>query len=655
MAYTYNKLQKPATKITAEKNRLAKERRNKLYLERELKDAKEARRHLVFPIGDDIISDKSGNVIYDPAIYPVVRDDKFYDSVHPDLRQAAIDNNFAGFIKAAENYYIAVGIDIAAVGFIRSENGWIIVDTGENEAAAELTIKLLEHFLDEKIYGNVRAIIYSHTHFDHFGGTRAFLTDEQLEKLAVSKSDAPLIIAPSPWEQSLIDDNLYAGVAMSRRLKYQGGMLLKHDPYGGQGIGSAGNLGVCGTAQLIPPNLQIDREQTLTVDGVSIDFIPTPNTETRAHMAVYDKTHNVLFLGDNSMGTLHNTYTMRGARVRDAGGWGEKYYHLAIKYGDTAAAVYQGHGLPQFAQSERKGNLKEYLLDNAAAYKFPSDQALHLANQGVKLNDIGRTLKIPEEISKTWYTRDHYGCYSQNARGAVNRYLGYYDGNPVNLDPLTQTDRAKKLTEYLGSTDAVLDKAEKDFEKGEYQWVAEITNAIVFAEPTNERARLLCADALEQLGYQTHNGLWRNGYLCGAYELRTPESERIKINGIMENREVMPYVEPRLILDYMGINLDGNAAIHEDLSFGIESDGEKHLVQLYKGTLLHDKVSRFDENIPVISISKTELYELAAGQGYSGEPQSSAADEILKTLQKYIVDLTKYGDFELIKPIKAQI
>lgn len=655
MAYTYNRLQKGATKITAEKNRLAKENRSKLYLERELKDAAEARRHLVFEIGDSIISDKNGNVLYDPSENPVVKNDEFYDSVHPDLRQAAIDNNFAGFIQAAENYYIAVGIDIATVGFIRSESGWIIVDTAENEAAAALTIKLLENFLDEKIYGNVKAVIYSHTHFDHFGGTRAFLTDGQLESLAENKSDAPLIIAPSPWEQSLVDDNLYAGVAMSRRLKYQGGMFLKYDPKGGQGIGSAGSLRIRGTAPLIPPTVQIDREQTVKIDGVSIDFIPTPNTETRAHMAVYDRNDNVLFLGDNSMGTLHNTYTMRGARVRDAGGWGEKYFHLAVKYGDIAAAVYQGHGLPQFAQPDRKGNLKEYLLDNAAAYKFTSDQALHLANSGVKIQDIGRTLKIPDEIRKTWYTRDHYGCYSQNARGAVNRYLGYYDGNPVHLDPLTQTESAKKLVEYLGSVDAVLDKAEADFEKGEYQWVAEITNAIVFADPENERARLLCADALEQLGYQTHNGLWRNGYLCGAYELRTPAAERVKIQGIMENREVMPYVEPRLILDYMGINLDGSRAIHEHLTFGIDTGDEKQLVQLYKGTLLHEKVSAFDENIPVIHLNKTELYDLAAGHGYSGEKQSPEAEKILETLQKYIVDLTEYSDFELIEPIKNQI
>ncbi|MGN0376790.1 MAG: alkyl sulfatase dimerization domain-containing protein [Suilimivivens sp.] len=650
MAYLYNRLQKDATRITAEKNRLAKENRKPFYLEQELKDASEARKHLVLSLGDKVIRDKNGVVLYDPAKYPVPEEEGFFDSVHPDLRQAAIDNNFAGIVKAAEGFYIAVGIEIAAVGFIRSENGWIIVDTGAYEPAAALARKLLEYYLGEEIYGNVKGVIYSHTHFDHFGGTRAFLTDEQFRAVVENQTNAPVIIGPSPWDQSLVDDNLYAGVAMNRRLKYQGGLLIKHDPKGAQGMGLSGNLGIHGAATAIPPNVQIAEEQTLTIDGVSIDFIPTPNTETRAHMAVYDKNNRVLFLGDNSMGTLHNTYTMRGARVRDAGAWGEAYYHLALKYGDKAVAIYQGHGLPQFAQADRTGNLKEYLLDNAAAYKFTSDQALHLANQGVKLQDIGRTLKIPEEISKTWYIRDHYGCYSQNARGAVNRYLGYYDGNPVHLDPLKQTDHAKKLIEYLGDVDTILKKAEADFEKGEYQWVAEITNAIVFADPANERARLLCADALEQLGYQTHNGLWRNGYLCGAYELRTPPEERPKFPGYMENSEVMPYVESRLILDYMGINLDGTAAIHEDLQFGIDVDGEKHLVHMYKGTLLHERTEQLPKELPVLHFGKKELYDLAAGHGFNGEPGSEAAAEVLKILQKYICDLSEYSNFELIAP-----
>jgi alkyl sulfatase BDS1-like metallo-beta-lactamase superfamily hydrolase len=652
MPYVYNRLQKEATKITSEKNRTAKEKRNPIYLERELKDAEEARKHLVFPIGDAIIKDKQGNVLYNPAVTPIPKLEGFYDSVNPYLRQAAIDNNFAGFVKVANDFYVAVGMDIATIGFVRSDNGWIIIDTGAYEDSAVFVRKLLEHFLDEEIYGNVKGIIYSHTHFDHFGGTLAFLNDRQFKALKEESSDAPLIIAPSPWEQSLVDDNLYAGVAMNRRLKYQGGMLITHDLKGSQGIGSSGNLRIKGAVSTILPNVQIENEQTLTIDGVSLDFIPTPNTETRAHMAVYDNNHQVLFLGDNSMGTLHNTYTMRGARVRDAGSWGEKYYHLAIKYGDKAVAVYQGHGLVQFAQKDRQENLKEYLLDNAVAYKFTSDQALHLANKGVKLQDIGRTLDIPEEISKTWYTRDHYGCYSQNARGAVCRYLGYYDGNPVNLNPLKQTDHAKKLLEYFGDVNAVLDKAEEDFEKGEYQWVAEITNTIVFADPTNERARLLCADALEQLGYQTHNGLWRNGYLCGAYELRTPTKERPQFPGYMENREVIPYVGVELILDYMGINLDGTAAVHENIQFGIDVEGEKHMIHLYKGTLLHDKVEQFDKKITAICFNKKQLYELAAGKGYKGEEQTDAASKIIAILEKYITDLSVYSNFELVEPIK---
>lgn len=378
-------------------------------------------------------------------------------------------------------------------------------------------------------------------------------------------------------------------------------------------------------------------------------------------MCVYSDTHKVLFLGDNSMGTIHNTLTPRGARVRDASFWGELYYHLYTKFGDEVQAIFQGHGIAHFKSEKHPDNLKKYLLDNAVAYKFPSDQALLLANQGVKLKDIARKITIPDEIGKTWYTRAHYGNYTFNARGAVQRYLGFYDGNPVNLFPLEETEYAKKLVQYIGSEELVLQKAEADFEKGEYQWVAEITNQLVMNNPKNEKARFLCADALEQLGYQTETGLWRNMYLTGAAELRDPN---MKNRGIryMSNREVIPYVSAALILDYLGINFDGEKGINLNEKFVLKIRDENkdqileaYLVSIYKGTILYEQCieNELEDNIAEIVMTKMDLYDLAS-KNYHGDVNEYKEDQrrIIEILSDGVVDISQYKNFNIIEPLE---
>ncbi len=258
----------------------------------------------------------------------------------------------------------------------------------------------------------------------------------------------------------------------------------------------------------------------------------------------------VLYLGDNAMGTLHNTYTPHGAMVRDASFWGGLFYYLYTRFGEEVVSIYQNHGVAHFKMENHPDNLKRFLLDNAAAYKSPGDQALLLANKGVKLNEAGTSVVISDEISKTRYTRNHYGNYSFNARGAIQLYLGFYDGNPVNLLPLPEKELAAKLVEYIGSEYLVLEKAEKDFEKGEYQWAATITNHLVFHNPGNMKARYLCADALEQFGCQAITGLWRNMCLSATYELRNPETAAGHNIRYMDNKNVMPYISASLILDY---------------------------------------------------------------------------------------------------------
>ncbi|MGN0483783.1 MAG: alkyl sulfatase dimerization domain-containing protein [Lachnospiraceae bacterium] len=654
MSYIYNAEQKDATAYTSAYNKKLLEERNKEQLKIEEEDVANAKAHLILELTEEDLLDDEGNVIYDAKKYPIDHPGEFPDTVNPYLWQIKKDNAFAGVYKMAEGYYVVTGVEIAMVAFIRTKHGWIVEDCGNYVESARAAMKIAEKAIGEKIEGKIVAVIYSHSHLDHYAGVEAFITQNQVGTIEEGKIP---VIAPAEYEQSLVDDNLYAGIAMSRRLHYQGGFFVQPGEKGTVSAGLNSSLGIRGRMSMILPNVEINEEKTLDIDGVALTFIPSPDTETRAHMCVYSHEHKVLYLGDNAMGTLHNTYTMRGARVRDAGFWGGLFYHLYVEFGEEVEAIFQGHGVAHFKLAHRPDNLKKFLLDNAVAYKFTSDQALLLANKGVKLNEVGNSIQIPPEIKDTWYTRDHYGNYTFNARGAVQRYLGFYDGNPVNLLPLPERELAAKFVEYMGSEEEVLKKAELDFEKGQYQWVATITNHLVSLNPKNEKARFLCADALEQLGYQTQTGLWRNAYLTGALELRHPGSTKQLNSNYMENKDVMPYVSASLILDYLAINFDGEKGLHLDENFvlKIENAEETYLVRLYKGTVLYAEIAETDvpKDITEIILSKPELYELATKQYKNSHQQPSAdAQRILELIEETVVDTAKYGHFNIIEPVE---
>lgn len=659
MSLQLNAQRKDATEYTKAYNRRLLQEMDSPYHRAELLDVAFIKKHLIFEFGKEDVLDADGTLLFDSSRYQRAKTEGFPDTVNPYLWQNRKDNEIAGVIQLAEGYYAVTGVDVSLIGFVRTEHGWVIQDCGNYIQNARIALRLVEMALGENIRDHIVALIISHTHLDHYGGVEAFVTKEQVGTFDEGKIP---IIAPGEYEQSLIDDNLYAGIAMSRRLQYQGGFFLQKDEKGGVGTGLNLPLRIGGEMSFVMPTVFIEQDQTLDIDGLKIDFILSPNTETRAHMCTYFHRYDVLFLGDNAMGTLHNTYTMRGARVRDANFWGELFYRLYAKYGETVQAVFQGHGLPHIRQQERPDNLKKYLLDHAAAYKYTSDQALLMANKGYNLVQIGRELEIPEEIGRTWYVRPHYGDYSFNARGAYQRYLGFYDGNPVHLLPLEERETAKKIVEYAGSVEAVLERAKADYEKGEYQWVATVTNYLVFLDPENMDARYLCADALEQLGYQAESGLWRNAYLSGARELRDPEAVKHQDNRYMDNRDVMPYVSADLLLDHMGINFDGSRALHLDEQFwfrvlsGESGKAEEyHRVQIYKGTLLHVQVPK-EDFVPreaVVSLTREELYLLAAGTyDRSRKQEDTRAERILDLLENYIVDTGKYRNFNLIEPLE---
>lgn len=641
----FNDKKKEATEYTKNIHKIIKEKLNSKYEKEEDEDVKEVGRHLIYSIGDEDICDDNGNVLLKRSEQHKLSSENYPDTVNPYLWRNYINGYDAGVLKLSDGFYIVYGVDSSSIGFAKSNTGWIIIDTGGSYEAGKLAIDLMKKATGQDIYGKVRAVIYSHTHTDHLGGILAFADREDYGKLSDGKIP---IYAPADYEQSLIDDNLYAGVQMSRRLQYQCGLYLEHSSKGRVSIGLASTLGVRGHIDSVLPTEIVQEDETIVIDGIHFDFVQAQNTETRAHMVTYIREYKTLFLGDVGVGsTIHNTYTMRGAPVRDANYWGKIFYKLYLKYGDEAENVYTGHGQPHFKTDRKPDNIKKYLLDMAAAYKYTHDQALLLANEGKKIQEIGNEINIPDSIERTWYTRAHYGNYSFNARGTIQKYLGFYDGNPVNLNPLAEDKMARKFVEYAGSEERILELAIKDYENGEYQWVASVSRQLLLVSPENKEARYLLADSLEQLGYLSENALQRNAYLAAALDVRHPETYKNLNIKAMDNEDVIPYVSVSLLLDYLGINYDGYKAqnLREHFILKVVTDEktgqyENHIIDVYKGTVFHEKTDARED----YSISKNELYRLAAGKY---DHKESLPLE-LKNLAENIVNTDEYKQFGLI-------
>ena len=576
------------------------------------------------------IKGNAGNVAWDMERYKFYLEGKDFDSIHPSLqRQGTLNMNF-GLYEVMPGVYQVRGFDLANITFVKGDTGWIIFDPLTSEETARAALELVDEHLGKL---PVKAVVYSHSHGDHWGGVRGIVDEADVRAGKVE------IIAPRDFMARAISENVYAGNAMNRRLFYQYGLLLPASPYGHAGQGLAQNVSIGNITLIAPTRVIEDDIEELTVDGVKMVFQNTPNTEAPSNMNTYFPEMKLLWMAENVTGVFHNIYTLRGAPVRDALRW-SKYINLTLQlFGKEAEIMFASHHWPRWG-NER---IQEVMRNQRDLYANINNQSLFFANQGVTINQIQNVYETPKGIAKNWFNRGYHGSPEHNSRGVINRFLGYWDANPATLIPLSPADSAPLYVEMMGGDVKIMAKGQRLYGEGKYFLAQEILNKLVQAEPQNQAAKDLLADVFEQIGYQQENPGLRNSYLSGAFELRSgiPEGAQIDSAG----PDVVRAMSTELFLDFIGIRMDSRKA--EGMEFTINlitpDNGEKFLIELSNATLNNIEGFLADDPDLSITINRSDLEAVMAGaktlkaQIADGRAKVEGKTEILDQLASTLV------------------
>jgi alkyl sulfatase BDS1-like metallo-beta-lactamase superfamily hydrolase len=547
------------------------------------------------------VKDASGKVIWDIQAYDFLAKDKAPDSINPSLWRLAQLNAHAGLFEVSPRLYQVRGLDLANMTIIEGDDGLIIIDP---LTVAETAKAALDLYYQNRPHKPVVAVIYSHTHVDHFGGVRGVIDEADV------KAGKVKVFAPAGFMEHVMSENVYAGTAMSRRAQYQFGSLLPRGDHGqvDAGLGKSSPNG--GTVTLIPPTDLIDKElETRTIAGLDVEFQLTPGTEAPAEMNLYLPQLRALCMAENATQMMHNILTPRGAQVRDAKAWAEYLDSSLARYGDKSDVLFAQHNWPTWG-GER---IRTFLADQRDMYAFLNDRTLHLLNQGLTPLEIADSIKkLPGSLDQKWYTRGYYGSLSFNTRAVYQRYMGFYDGNPANLNPLPPVETARRTVEAMGGEAAVLEKMRGAIAKGEYRWAAQLGNQVLFANPDNGDARKAQAEALEQMGYQSENATWRNMYLTGAMELRTGVPPHA---GTSVSVDMVRAMSPEMFFDYLAVRLDSEKAVGHDLTLNwtFEDQNKDFNLTLRNGVLTHRAGLNAQADAGV-SMSKATLEQISLKQ-----------------------------------------
>jgi linear primary-alkylsulfatase len=565
------------------------------------RDFDEVNRGFIAPPQSDKIMAEAGHVAWDFTKHKFLDQDKDFDSIHPSLQRVARLNMAPGLYEVKPGIYQVRGFDLSNISFVKGDTGWIIFDPLISKETAKAALELANKHLGER---PVKAVIYSHSHADHFGGVRGVVDEEDV------KSGKVQIIAPEGFMKHAVAENVYAGNAMVRRLFYQYGVLLPGSPYGhvDQSIGKGTSSGSTG---LIAPNRYISKPiEELTIDGVHMVFQNTPGTEAPAEMNTWFPELNAFWAAENITGTIHNIYTLRGALVRDSLAWSKYINEALYRFGQDAEVMFASHSWPRW-NNER---IQEVMRAQRDMYGNMNNQVLFLANNGVTINEIQNVYEVPESLKKQWAARSYHGSVKHNVRGVLNRYLGYWDGNPATLIPLSPRDSAPLYVEMMGGSDKIIAKAQSLFNSGEYLMAQEIANKLVYAEPENQQAKDLLADIFEQIGYQQESNSVRNSFLAAALELR----QGIPQGAIpsTDSPDVVRAMTSEMFFDFIGVRVDSKKAagmqfvinlVHPDID-------EKFVLEMSNATFTNIKGQQSAKPDLTITVNRSDMNTVMMGK-----------------------------------------
>jgi len=508
-------------------------------------DFDDAMRGFIGTVPDALVPGTGPRPVWSMKPYDFLKQNEVADSVNPSLWRQAQLNAIHGLFKVTERVYQVRGFDISNMTIIEGDTSLIIIDV---LVASETARAALELYYQHRPRKPVGTVIYSHSHTDHFGGVKGVISEADV---AAGKAQ---VLAPAGFMEAVAGESIMAGTAMSRRGQYQFGQLLPLGPRG-HVDGGLGKRIPAGTVTLIAPTGTIDKTMDKRViDGVEIVFQLAPGSEAPSEMLMYFPQFRVLDMAEDVTHNMHNLYTIRGSEVRDGNLWSRYISEAMETFGDKSDVIIAQHHWPVAGQARVVALMKK----QRDLYKFINDQSLRLLNLGYTPGEIAETLRMPASLEQEWSARGYYGTLRHNARAVYQKYLGWYDANPADLDPLPPAENARKTVEYMGGADAVIARARGDFAKGEYRWVASAMNLVVFADPGNRAARELGADALEQLGFQAEAATWRNAYLVGAMELRNGVPKIPGFNTV--NADTLKALNNEMFFDFLGVRLNAAKA-----------------------------------------------------------------------------------------------
>ena len=610
------------------------------------RDFAEQKKGFIAPMKDLKVKADAGHIAWDMERFQFLEQQEEFDSIHPSLlRQSVLNNNY-GLYEVIPGIYQVRGFDLSDISFVRGKTGWIVFDPLVSAETARAAWKLLQEHVGQGL--PVSAVIYSHSHADHWGGVRGIVKEADV------RSGKIPVIAPRNFLEHTIAENVYAGNAMNRRLFYQYGLLLPASPHGyvGQGLGQAVSAGAVG---LIAPNRLVEKEiEEIEVDGVKMVFQDTPNTEAPTEMNTYIPEMKALWMAENVIASLHNIYTLRGAPVRNALNWSKYIAQALYRFGLEAEVMFASHHWPRWGNAR----IQEVLRGQRDLYAHMNNSVLHFANQGVTINEIHNVYEVPKSILAKWDCRGYHGSPQHNSRGVIQRFLGFWDCNPTTLIPLPQSESAALFVEMMGGAAKILARGRELHDQGKYLHAQEILNKLVQAEPQNQVAKDLLADVFEQIGYQQENPGLRNSFLAAAYELRSgiPQGETADSS----SPDVIRAMSTELFLNFLGIRMDSRKA--EGMRFTINlitpDNGEKFLVELENATLTNIQGFLADKPDLTLTINRSDLEQTMMGaktleaQIADGTAKVSGDAGVLKKLASTMVDFDPR--FEIMPGTKAR-